>query len=83
MQAAGGQSKLARLLGITPQAIRKYERGWDAGRHTVVPAHRAVQIEKAVGLSRHEIRPDLWPNTSERRDAVRRVIERRSTNEAA
>lgn len=61
VEAAGNRSALARLLKITPQAIRKYERAWDAGKHDIVPAHRAVQIEEAVGVNRHVFRPDLWP----------------------
>jgi len=61
VSVAGDRSKLARLLGISPQAIRKYERAWDAGKLDIVPAHRAVQIEKAIGVSRHIFRPDLWP----------------------
>lgn len=65
MQMAGSQVKLAGLLKITPQAIRKYERAWDAGRHDAIPAVRAVQIEKEIGLDRHVMRPDLWPTPSE------------------
>jgi DNA-binding transcriptional regulator YdaS (Cro superfamily) len=65
MAQAGGQSKLAARLGITPQAVRKWERAWDSGNHQAVPAHRAVQIESAVGMSRHELRPDLWPAPQE------------------
>jgi DNA-binding transcriptional regulator YdaS (Cro superfamily) len=62
---AGNRSKLARMLGVTPQAIRKWERAWDEGNHQSIPAHRAVQIENAVGMSRHELRPDLWPAPQE------------------
>lgn len=62
VKVAGSRSALARLMKITPQAIRKYERGWDEGRHDIVPAHRAVQFEKAVGMNRHEFRSDLWPS---------------------
>ena len=65
MQAAGGQSRLAARLGITPQAVRKYELQWDAGRVTAVPAERAIQIEQVVGVPRHRLRPDLWDSPSD------------------
>ena len=57
-QIAGSYVALGDLLGVTPQAVRKYMKAWDAGKP--VPAHRAVQIEKAVGIPRNTIRPDLW-----------------------
>ena len=84
MHRAGSQTKLAALLGITPQAVRKYERGWDAGRHDIVPAHRAVQIEEAVGLGRHVLRPDLWPTPLvEQRTGQRRATDRPQAQEDA
>lgn len=54
--AAGGQSALARLLVCTPQAVQKM---CATGR---VPAERVLKIEKETGVSRHELRPDLYPN---------------------
>lgn len=54
-KAAGGQSALARLLKVTPQAVQKM---CASGR---VPAERVLEIEKATGVSRHELRPDLYP----------------------
>lgn len=57
-KAAGGQSALARLLKVTPQAVQKM---CASGR---VPAERVLEIEKATGVSRHELRPDLYPNES-------------------
>ncbi|MDT4808392.1 putative antitoxin of bacterial toxin-antitoxin system, YdaS/YdaT [compost metagenome] len=55
--AAGGQSALARSLGCTPQAV---QRMCATGR---VPAERVLQIEAATGgeVTRHELRPDLYP----------------------
>lgn len=52
---AGGQSALAKLLGITPQAVSRMCR---TGR---VPAERVLAIEEATGVSRHDLRPDLYP----------------------
>lgn len=54
-QLAGGQSALARKLGCTSQAISKM---CSTGR---VPAERVIPIEAATGVSRHELRPDLYP----------------------
>ncbi|MFG8076923.1 transcriptional regulator [Pseudomonas aeruginosa] len=55
VKAAGGQSALARILNVTPQAVQKM---CALGR---VPAKRVLEIEKATGVSRHELRPDLYP----------------------
>jgi DNA-binding transcriptional regulator YdaS (Cro superfamily) len=60
---AGGQSSLARHLGCTPQAI---QRMCASGR---VPAERVLQIEKVTGVSRHELRPDLYPMPRKRKAA--------------
>lgn len=57
---AGTASALARGLGITPQAIRKYQLRWDNGDVRAIPAHRAIEIERAFGVPRHVLRPDLW-----------------------
>lgn len=54
-QAVGGQSALARMLGCTSQAVSKM---CATGR---VPAERVIPIEAATGVSRHELRPDLYP----------------------
>jgi DNA-binding transcriptional regulator YdaS (Cro superfamily) len=56
-QCAGGQSALARLLGLKPQAVQRW---CSDGR---VPAERVLDVEKAVGakVTRHELRPDLYP----------------------
>ncbi|MEJ6656893.1 MAG: YdaS family helix-turn-helix protein [Pseudomonas sp.] len=54
-EKAGGQSALAKLLGITSQAVNKM---CASGR---VPAERVLAIEEATGVSRHELRPDLYP----------------------
>ncbi len=48
---AGGNSGLGRLLGISPQAVSQWRQ---------VPADRVLEIERATGLSRHELRPDIF-----------------------
>jgi DNA-binding transcriptional regulator YdaS (Cro superfamily) len=58
--AAGGQSALARAIGCSPQAV---QRMCATGR---VPAERVLPIEAASGVSRHELRPDLYPKARKR-----------------
>jgi DNA-binding transcriptional regulator YdaS (Cro superfamily) len=48
----GGLSALARLLKIKHTAF--YSWG-------IVPAVRVLQIERITGVSRHDLRPDLYP----------------------
>lgn len=60
----GGQSKLARELSrigppCTPQAVQKM----CATGH--VPAERVLDIEKLTGVSRHDLRPDLYPRSEQ------------------
>lgn len=43
---------VARKLGITPQAVGKWKR---------VPPERVIEVEQATGVSRHRLRPDLYP----------------------
>lgn len=52
IELAGGATKLARALGdITPQAISQ----WD-----VCPVGRVLRVEELTGVSRHELRPDMF-----------------------
>lgn len=54
-EAAGSQSALARVLGCTPQNVQK----WCASGR--IPAERVLRVEEATGVSRHDLRPDLYP----------------------
>ncbi len=50
----GGRGRLARLadaLGVSPPAILQWGR---------IPAERTLPVEKATGISRHDLRPDLF-----------------------
>jgi len=53
IEAAGGLSKLAASLHITKQAVAQ----WDE-----VPPLRVLEVERVSGVSRHELRPDLYPS---------------------
>jgi DNA-binding transcriptional regulator YdaS (Cro superfamily) len=51
IKAAGSVSALARKLNIKRQAVAQWE---------AIPLDRVVAVEKATGISRQELRPDLW-----------------------
>lgn len=52
LEAAGGTVALARNLRITSQAVSQWKR---------VPAERVLDVERATGVPRCELRPDLYP----------------------
>jgi hypothetical protein len=49
-----GNTALSRALNdeITPQAISQWKQ---------VPSERVLDVERATGISRHRLRPDLYP----------------------
>lgn len=51
----GSQAKAAKGLEVTRQTVNS----WVKGRSRI-PAEKAVFIEKITGISRRELRPDLW-----------------------
>ena len=48
----GGQLKLAEFLGISQPAVSQW-------RH--VPVFHVLTIEREFGISRHDMRPDIYP----------------------
>jgi len=52
LESAGGLTKVAEELGISKQAVSQ----WDE-----VPPLRVIALERVSGISRHELRPDLYP----------------------
>ena len=57
IEAAGGLSALARLCGVQPPSVFK----WD-----VAPAHQCPTIEEGTGVTCEELRPDLqWVRDEE------------------
>ena len=52
MDAVGGQAALAKEIGVTAQAVSQWGE---------VPPLRVLAVERASGISRHELRPDLYP----------------------
>lgn len=52
--AAGGLSPLARKIGIKPPSVHEWKvRGQ-------VPGNRVLAVEAVTGISRHELRPDIY-----------------------
>lgn len=52
--ALGTPYRLARAVGVTHQTIHSWIK---AGK---VPATRVLAVEAATGISRHELRPDVF-----------------------
>lgn len=50
-QKVGGIAHLAEKLGIARQAIYQWSR---------IPAERVVDVERITGVSRTELRPDIF-----------------------
>jgi DNA-binding transcriptional regulator YdaS (Cro superfamily) len=51
IKTAGGLRALARLIGITHQAVAQ----WDK-----IPAERVIEMERLTGVPRSVLRPDLF-----------------------
>lgn len=51
----GRLTKLAETLGISVAAVCQWDR---------VPAERVLDVERATGISRHDLRADLYPVTA-------------------
>jgi DNA-binding transcriptional regulator YdaS (Cro superfamily) len=52
----GSQSKLARLCKVSQPAVW----GW-LNKLKQLPAEHVLTVEAATGVSRHDLRPDLYP----------------------
>jgi TorA maturation chaperone TorD len=61
IDAAGGVAQLARRIGIAQPSVSYWHR---------VPAARVIAVEAATGVSRQELRPDLYRNALLEDDAV-------------
>lgn len=59
VEIAGGKAALARTVGVTYQAVQQ----WVASGRC--PPTRVLAIEKATRgeVSRHDLRPDIYPET--------------------
>lgn len=48
------KKEFADKIGVSEQRLQKW-------RRTKIPAELVLQIEEKTGISRHELRPDLYP----------------------
>lgn len=67
IEIVGGQTQLARLLGVKQANVWHW-----LNRADHVPAEFALAIERATGgqVARHELRPDLYPEGAAKEDAA-------------
>lgn len=56
----GGQKPLADAIGTSQSQIWYWLKRAKKG----VPAEFVLRIERATGVSRHDLRPDLYPRTN-------------------
>jgi DNA-binding transcriptional regulator YdaS (Cro superfamily) len=56
IEVAGSQSALARVLGVSQNAVSRWAR-----RLTALPPEHVLAVEAATGVSKHELRPDIYP----------------------
>jgi DNA-binding transcriptional regulator YdaS (Cro superfamily) len=56
VKAVGSQSAMGRLLGVSQAAVWRWIRGSKA-----VPPEHVLTIEAATGISKHKLRPDIYP----------------------
>lgn len=54
INAAGSQVAIAALCDVTPQAVNQWVKKGKA------PPEHVLTIEAATGVSRHELRPDIF-----------------------
>lgn len=61
----GSRAELARRIGVSAEAVRK----WELGK---LPAERCLAIEAATGgaVTRAELRPDLFGNEPKSEDVA-------------
>lgn len=60
LDALGSQAALAGLCGVTQPAVWKWVR-----LHKALPAEHVLKVESATGVSRHDLRPDLYPRETD------------------
>ena len=54
-----GLAEIAAACKVSPQAVHKWLKK--------VPAERVLELERVTGISRHQLRPDLYPEEKPRR----------------
>lgn len=62
---AGGQSALARICGVSQPSVWAWLKN-----DKPLPAEHVLKVEAATGVSRSDLRPDLYPLRERRRSAA-------------
>lgn len=57
LDAAGSQSRLAEICKLSQPTVW----GWLNKGSGTIPAEHVLRIESALGIPRHELRPDIYP----------------------
>jgi DNA-binding transcriptional regulator YdaS (Cro superfamily) len=55
IEISGSQASLAKIAGCSQAAVS----GWV--KNNLLPAEKVLSIEAATGISRHDLRPDIYP----------------------
>jgi TorA maturation chaperone TorD len=61
IDAAGGVARLARKIGVSQPSVSNWSK---------VPAQRVIAVEAATGVSRNDLRPDLYSNPPLSEDTI-------------
>lgn len=56
VEVLGGQTAMARLLGLAQTSVWAWIR-----KGKPLPAEHVLTVEEATGISRHDLRPDIYP----------------------
>jgi DNA-binding transcriptional regulator YdaS (Cro superfamily) len=54
----GSMYKMAKALGVTQPAVTYWV------KNNKLPAERVLEVEAATGVSRHDLRPDIYPKAA-------------------
>ncbi|MAO79608.1 MAG: cytoplasmic chaperone TorD [Nocardioides sp.] len=57
LDKAGSQVRLAEICGVSQPTVW----GWLKTKKPRLPAEYVLKVEAALGVSRHELRPDIYP----------------------
>lgn len=56
IDALGSQAAMSRLCGVSQPSVFKWLK-----RSKPLPAEHVLKVEAATGISRHDLRPDIYP----------------------
>lgn len=59
IEELGSQLALAELVGVRQPAVSKW-----LAKGAPLPAEYVLKVERRTGISRHDLRPDLYPRES-------------------